>query len=46
MRVHDQNEDFSFKTPFVHRIKSAFDDMVRKFARRSPWAVGAATKVG
>jgi hypothetical protein len=32
MLVHDQNEKFSYKAPFVHRIKSAFDDMLRKFA--------------
>jgi tetratricopeptide (TPR) repeat protein len=32
MLVHGQNEDFPYKTPFVVRIKSAFDDMLRKFA--------------
>ena len=32
MLVHDQNEEFSYKTPFVRRIKSAFDEMLRKFA--------------
>lgn len=32
MLVHDQNEKFFYKAPFVHRIKSAFDDMLRKFA--------------
>jgi tetratricopeptide (TPR) repeat protein len=32
MLVHDQNQDFPYKTPFVHRIKSAFDEMLRKFA--------------
>jgi hypothetical protein len=32
MLVHDQNQDFPYKTPFVHRIKSAFDGMLRKFA--------------
>ena len=32
MLVHDQNEGFSYKPPFVQRIKSAFDDMLRKFA--------------
>jgi hypothetical protein len=32
MLVHDQNEGFSYKTPFVHRIKSAFDNMLRKCA--------------
>ena len=32
MLVHDQNRDFPYKAPFVHRIKSAFDEMLRKFA--------------
>ena len=32
MLVHDQNQDFPYKAPFVHRIKSAFDEMLRKFA--------------
>ena len=32
MLVHDQNMEFPYKTPFVRRIKSAFDDMLRKFA--------------
>jgi tetratricopeptide (TPR) repeat protein len=32
MLVHGQNEDFPYKTPYVHRIKSAFDEMLRKFA--------------
>jgi tetratricopeptide (TPR) repeat protein len=32
MLVHDQNEEFPYKTPFVHRIKTAFDAMLRKFA--------------
>jgi tetratricopeptide (TPR) repeat protein len=32
MLVHGQNEDFPYKTPYVHRIKSAFDAMLRKFA--------------
>jgi tetratricopeptide (TPR) repeat protein len=35
MLVHDQNKEFPYKTPFVHRIKSAFDDMLRKFATGS-----------
>jgi hypothetical protein len=30
--VHEQNEDFPYKAPFVLRIKSAFDAMLRKFA--------------
>ena len=34
MLVHDQNEEFPYKTPFVRRIKSAFDGMLRKFATR------------
>ena len=33
MLVHDQNQDFPYKAPFVHRIKSAFDEMLRKFAK-------------
>ncbi|HTB01772.1 MAG TPA: tetratricopeptide repeat protein [Bradyrhizobium sp.] len=32
MLVHEQNEDFPYKAPFVLRIKSAFDAMLRKFA--------------
>jgi hypothetical protein len=36
MLVHDKNEEFPYKAPFVHRIKSAFDEMLRKFAGRSP----------
>ena len=32
MLVHDQNEQFPYKTPFVHRIKSAFNEMLRKVA--------------
>jgi tetratricopeptide (TPR) repeat protein len=32
MLVHDGNEEFPYKTPFVHRIKQAFDEMLRKFA--------------
>jgi hypothetical protein len=30
--VHGQNDDFPYKTPFVQRIKAAFDEMLRKFA--------------
>jgi tetratricopeptide (TPR) repeat protein len=37
MLVHDHNEQFPYKTPFVLRIKTAFDNMLRKFA-----AAGAA----
>jgi tetratricopeptide (TPR) repeat protein len=32
MLVHGQNEGFRYKDPFVLRIKSAFDEMLRKFA--------------
>jgi tetratricopeptide (TPR) repeat protein len=32
MLVHDGNEQFPYKTPSVLRIKSAFDEMLRKFA--------------
>jgi tetratricopeptide (TPR) repeat protein len=32
MLVHDHNDDFPYKTPFVHRIKSAFDAMLTKIA--------------
>jgi glutathione synthase/RimK-type ligase-like ATP-grasp enzyme len=32
MLVHGQNEGFPYKDPFVLRIKSAFDEMLRKFA--------------
>lgn len=32
MLVHEQNEEFPYKAPFVLRIKSAFDEMLRKFA--------------
>jgi len=35
MLVHDQNKDFPYKTPFVHRIKAAFEAMLRKFAAGS-----------
>ncbi len=35
MLVHDQNAEFPYKTPFVQRIKSAFDEMLRKFAAGS-----------
>ena len=35
MLVHDQNEEFPYKTPFVQRIKSAFDAMLRKLATGS-----------
>jgi hypothetical protein len=33
MLVHDDNAEFPYKTPFVHRIKQAFDEMLRKFAQ-------------
>jgi tetratricopeptide (TPR) repeat protein len=32
MLVHDRNEQFPYKNPFVYRIKAAFDEMLRKFA--------------
>jgi tetratricopeptide (TPR) repeat protein len=32
MLVHEHNEDFPYKAPFVLRIKLAFDAMLRKFA--------------
>ena len=32
MLVHDRNEGFLYKTPAVHRIKLAFDAMLRKLA--------------
>jgi tetratricopeptide (TPR) repeat protein len=32
MLVHERNEDFPYKAPFVLRIRLAFDAMLRKFA--------------
>jgi tetratricopeptide (TPR) repeat protein len=32
MLVHDGNEKFPYKAPFVQRIKTAFDEMLGKFA--------------
>src|SRR5665213_1062432 len=32
MLVHERNDDFRYKAPFVIRIKAAFDAMLRKFA--------------
>jgi tetratricopeptide (TPR) repeat protein len=32
MLVHDGNEEFPYKTPFVLRIKTAFDQMLRNLA--------------
>ena len=32
MLVHERNEEFPYKGPFVLRIKQAFDAMLRKFA--------------
>jgi tetratricopeptide (TPR) repeat protein len=32
MLVHERNEDFPYKAPFVLRIKQAFDAMLREFA--------------
>ena len=34
MLAHEQNEGFPYKAPFVHRIKSAFDEMLRKIGDR------------
>jgi tetratricopeptide (TPR) repeat protein len=33
MLVHERNEDFPYKAPFVLRIREAFDAMLQKFAR-------------
>jgi tetratricopeptide (TPR) repeat protein len=33
MLVHQKNEAFPYKTPFVEKIKNAFDDMLKKRAR-------------
>jgi hypothetical protein len=33
MLVHGDNAEFPYKTPFVHRIKRAFDEMLRKLAQ-------------
>ncbi|MCP3471159.1 tetratricopeptide repeat protein [Bradyrhizobium sp. CCGUVB1N3] len=33
MLVHDENPDFPYKDPFVRRIKTAFDAMLRRLAR-------------
>jgi hypothetical protein len=33
MLVHDDNAEFPYKAPFVHRIKQAFDEMLRKLAQ-------------
>jgi Flp pilus assembly protein TadD/glutathione synthase/RimK-type ligase-like ATP-grasp enzyme len=35
MLVHDQNQQFPYKTPFVQHIKAAFDAMLRRFATAS-----------
>jgi tetratricopeptide (TPR) repeat protein len=35
MLVHDQNQQFPYKTPFVQHIKAAFEAMLRKFAAAS-----------
>ena len=32
MLVHEHNEEFPYKAPFVHRIKLAFDEMLGKLA--------------
>ena len=37
MLVHDQNDDFPYKGPFVRKIKNAFDAMLRaRAAGRAP----------
>jgi hypothetical protein len=36
MLVHEHNEEFPYKNPFVARIKTAFDEMLRKFAGVGP----------
>jgi tetratricopeptide (TPR) repeat protein len=36
MLVHDGNEEFPYKAPFVLRIKSAFDEMLRNLATEVP----------
>jgi tetratricopeptide (TPR) repeat protein len=41
MLVHDGNEQFPYKAPFVRRIKTAFDEMLRKLA-----IAGASKSVG
>jgi len=33
MLVHDHNEEFPYKAPYVLRIKTAFDNMLRKLAQ-------------
>ena len=32
MLVHDHNKQFPYKSPFVHKIKKAFENMLRKHA--------------
>ena len=32
MLVHEHNEEFPYKDPYVVRIKLAFDEMLRKLA--------------
>jgi tetratricopeptide (TPR) repeat protein len=41
MLVHEQNEDFPYKAPFVLRIKLAFDEILQKFALKRPPADSA-----
>jgi tetratricopeptide (TPR) repeat protein len=40
MLVHEQNDAYPYKAPFVLRIKQAFDEMLRKFANRDSAANG------
>jgi tetratricopeptide (TPR) repeat protein len=35
MLVHNLNEKFPYKTPYVQAIKQAFEDMLRKYAMRN-----------
>ena len=35
MLVHERNQEFPYKAPFVFRIKSAFDEMLQKLANAS-----------
>ena len=44
MLVHEQNEDFPYKAPFVLRIKSAFDAMLRKLRSRASRACSSALR--
>jgi len=41
MLVHERNDDFPYKAPFVLRIKLAFDAMLQKFATSGTAKAGA-----